>query len=233
MTSRMIAPTIAVSHELMSKNSSSGSASNSTCARNPPRIAPTMPMIAVTIKPPGSSPGRTAFAIAPAIRPRTMKAMIPILVPLRLTSSGIPGLTTRETRSSGLALPRVELTSPFSGASDLLDNRVLRLPLDDSLLLRQHMIRLDEELRGDATHCLVLRQGHLQPFCTLDPGALADELGPVGGDLKSLVDFLEPLVHSTEHRLVLGSAVGAVVSGFIRARRLHSSPPSVASNALA
>src|SRR5215210_1022852 len=81
MTSRMIAPTIAVSHELMSKNSSSGSASNSTRARNPPRIAPTTPMIVVTIRPPGSSPGRIAFAIAPASSPRMMNAMIPISPP--------------------------------------------------------------------------------------------------------------------------------------------------------
>jgi hypothetical protein len=65
----------------MSKNSSIGSASNSTPARNPPRIAPTTPMIVVTMKPPGSSPGRIALAIAPARSPRMMKAMIPMTSP--------------------------------------------------------------------------------------------------------------------------------------------------------
>ena len=61
----MIEPTIAVSHVEMSKNSSSGSASKSTPARKPPRIAPTTPMIVVTIHPPGSAPGMSALAIAP------------------------------------------------------------------------------------------------------------------------------------------------------------------------
>ena len=74
----MIEPTIAVSHELMSKNSSIGSAPKSAAARNPPRIAPTMPMMVVTMKPPGSSPGKSAFAIAPPMAPRMMNAMIPI-----------------------------------------------------------------------------------------------------------------------------------------------------------
>jgi hypothetical protein len=77
----MIEPTIAVSHVLMSKNSSIGSASNRTPARKPPSRAPTTPMIAVTMNPPGSSPGRSAFAIAPASRPRMMNAMIPMDLP--------------------------------------------------------------------------------------------------------------------------------------------------------
>jgi hypothetical protein len=45
----MIDPMIAVSHVEMSKNSSSGSASKSTPASRPPRIAPTTPMMVVTI----------------------------------------------------------------------------------------------------------------------------------------------------------------------------------------
>src|SRR5215213_5001258 len=77
----MMEPTIAVSHELMSKNSSIGSASNRTPARNPPSSAPTTPMIAVTMIPPGSSPGSSALAIAPAISPRMMNAMMPIEPP--------------------------------------------------------------------------------------------------------------------------------------------------------
>ena len=62
-SSRMIEPTIAVSHVLMSKNSSSGSASKSTPARNPPISAPATPMMMVTMMPPGSSPGRIALAM--------------------------------------------------------------------------------------------------------------------------------------------------------------------------
>jgi hypothetical protein len=74
----MIEPTIAVSQVLMSKNSSIGSALKMTPARNPPMSAPAMPMSAVTMNPPGSSPGRSALAIAPASKPRMMKAMIPM-----------------------------------------------------------------------------------------------------------------------------------------------------------
>src|SRR5829696_7504718 len=61
----------------MSKNSSS-SPMPSALAMKPPTIAPTMPISIVTMMPPGSSPGRIAFAIAPASRPRTIQPMIPI-----------------------------------------------------------------------------------------------------------------------------------------------------------
>src|SRR5829696_9210985 len=91
----------------MSKNSSSGSASNSTPARNPPSSAPTTPMIAVTMIPPGSSPGSRALAIAPAISPRMMNAMIPIDPPsdsLRTTPCGFAaaGLSRAERLANGL-----------------------------------------------------------------------------------------------------------------------------------
>src|SRR5215210_5173304 len=82
---------IAVSQVLMSKKSSSGCASKSTPARNPPSRAPTTPMIAVTMIPPGSSPGSSALAIAPAISPRMMNAMMPMKPPsdlLRTTPCG-------------------------------------------------------------------------------------------------------------------------------------------------
>jgi hypothetical protein len=75
----MIEPTIAVSQVLMSKNSSSVDVSKMTWARNPPSSAPTMPMIIVTMMPPGSSPGRMALAMAPASSPRTIHPMMPIL----------------------------------------------------------------------------------------------------------------------------------------------------------
>src|ERR1043165_3047368 len=51
--------------------------------RNPPRNAPTIPMSMVTMAPPGSLPGMMAFAIAPAIKPSTIHAMIPIDSPPR------------------------------------------------------------------------------------------------------------------------------------------------------
>ena len=54
-------PMIAVSQVEMSKNSSIGLASKNTPARNPPRRAPTTPMIAVTMNPPGSSPEQQSF----------------------------------------------------------------------------------------------------------------------------------------------------------------------------
>src|SRR5215208_1787583 len=41
----------------------------SRLSSHPPRIAPTMPMIMVTIIPPGSSPGNANLASAPAISP--------------------------------------------------------------------------------------------------------------------------------------------------------------------
>ena len=49
--------------------------------RKPPRNAPTIPMRIVTMIPPGSLPGMIALAIAPAIRPSTIHAMIPIALP--------------------------------------------------------------------------------------------------------------------------------------------------------
>src|SRR5271156_6822408 len=42
----------------------------------PPRIAPTMPMMRSPITPPGPSPGTTYFARKPAIRPTTSQAII-------------------------------------------------------------------------------------------------------------------------------------------------------------
>src|SRR5216110_3217732 len=55
--------------------------------RNPPMNAPTMPIIMETMMPPGSMPGMIALAIAPAIRPRTIHARIPIFPPVWCTSA--------------------------------------------------------------------------------------------------------------------------------------------------
>ena len=56
---------MAVSQVLMSKNSSTVLRPNSTWARKPPRMAPTTPMMIVTMTPPGSSPGMMALAMNP------------------------------------------------------------------------------------------------------------------------------------------------------------------------
>ena len=82
---------MAVSQVLMSKNSSTVLLPNSTWARNPPRMAPTIPMIVVTMRPPGSSPGRIALAMTPASRPSTIQPMMPMpwFLPLRWTMTQI------------------------------------------------------------------------------------------------------------------------------------------------
>src|SRR5215210_4883364 len=46
----------------------------------PPTTAPTIPIRVVTIMPPGSSPGSTSLASAPAINPTTIQLMIPMVV---------------------------------------------------------------------------------------------------------------------------------------------------------
>jgi hypothetical protein len=74
----MIAPTMAVSQVLQSKKLSSESTSKINWARKPPSSAPTIPMIIVTMMPPGSSPGRMALAIAPASRPSTIHPRMPM-----------------------------------------------------------------------------------------------------------------------------------------------------------
>src|SRR5258707_15781866 len=48
---------------------------------NPPMNAPTIPISIVTMMPPGSFPGMSALAIAPAIKPSTIQARIPIAQP--------------------------------------------------------------------------------------------------------------------------------------------------------
>jgi hypothetical protein len=73
---------IAASHVLTSKNSSMGSPKPSARARKPPSSAPTIPMITVTMKPPGSSPGSNAFAITPATIPSRIQPRIPMFSPL-------------------------------------------------------------------------------------------------------------------------------------------------------
>ena len=66
----MIEPTIAVSQVEMSKNSSSGSASKIAPAMKPPSRAPTMPMMAVTMNPPGSSPRKQRLRDRPREQPK-------------------------------------------------------------------------------------------------------------------------------------------------------------------
>src|SRR5918994_6389313 len=56
----------------------------------PPTTAPTIPIMAVTIMPPGSSPGSTSLASAPAINPTTIQLMMPIFSLALLSLKGCP-----------------------------------------------------------------------------------------------------------------------------------------------
>jgi hypothetical protein len=49
----------------------------------PPIIAPMIPIIMVIIKPPGSFPGRSSFAIAPAINPNIIQEIKPMIALLQ------------------------------------------------------------------------------------------------------------------------------------------------------
>src|SRR5258706_16151787 len=49
---------------------------------DPPTIAPAMPSNIVTIQPPGSRPGISSLAIAPATKPKMIHDRIPISCPL-------------------------------------------------------------------------------------------------------------------------------------------------------
>src|SRR5215213_958076 len=87
----------------MSKNSSRSPMSRAL-AMSPPMIAPRMPMIVVTMMPPGSSPGMIAFAIAPANSPRMIQPMMPMQPPGEFFFSSYPewrGATSATTATSG------------------------------------------------------------------------------------------------------------------------------------
>src|SRR5215203_829082 len=90
---------MAASQVLQSKNSSIGSPKPSTLATKPPTSAPTTPTIVVMMMPPGSSPGRMAFASAPARRPRMIQPMMPIDFSLLLTGFSNVGRGLRDTVS--------------------------------------------------------------------------------------------------------------------------------------
>src|SRR5688572_30638112 len=62
--------------------------------RKPPRNAPTIPISIVTIIPPGSRPGISALAIAPATSPSTIQARMVISVFLRGVGLHTPGKAT-------------------------------------------------------------------------------------------------------------------------------------------
>ena len=76
--------------------------------------APTIPMSIVTMMPPGSFPGMSALAIAPAIKPSTIQAIIPIASPpMRVRRATLSNATdvpaTRQIRAVSLDCERVEL----------------------------------------------------------------------------------------------------------------------------
>src|SRR5215203_1072474 len=92
MSSSMIAPTVAttIDHKLNPVAPVPPKIPNT----KPPTTAPTIPIMAVTIMPPGSSPGSTSLASAPAINPTTIQLMMPIFS-LALLSEGLPLLGGR------------------------------------------------------------------------------------------------------------------------------------------
>src|SRR4029450_4269211 len=118
----MMAPMMAVSQVLMSKNSSTVSLPNSTWARKPPRMAPTIPMMIVTMMPPGSSPGMIALAMAPAIRPRTIQPMMPIPRPFVAPTAdwGPPCQVWNERCAPGSNLLSAPCQEPFVGVGESL-----------------------------------------------------------------------------------------------------------------
>src|SRR5215211_8176819 len=92
MSSSTIAPTVAtrIDHTLKPVAPVPPKIPNT----KPPTTAPTIPIMAVTIMPPGSSPGSTSLASAPAINPTTIQLMMPVFS-LALLSEGLPLLGGR------------------------------------------------------------------------------------------------------------------------------------------
>ena len=56
---------------------------------NPPTRAPTIPIMMVTMKPPGSRPGMMNLAIMPATKPKTIQISQPMSFPLQRRTAGV------------------------------------------------------------------------------------------------------------------------------------------------
>src|ERR687889_1190391 len=100
----------------------------------PPTIAPTIPIMAVTIMPPGSSPGNTSLASAPAINPTTIQLMMPIYS-LALLSEGLPlllGGRLHHHIPEPLTCLGDAVASPYS--SEYLEDRLCELLRVDGVL---------------------------------------------------------------------------------------------------
>ena len=83
----MIAPNVAVSMDPTLKPPALPE-KPSKLSTQPPMKAPTIPIKAVTIMPPGSGPGMTHFARMPAISPTTIQTMMaPMLIVFHLPLS--------------------------------------------------------------------------------------------------------------------------------------------------
>src|SRR5919112_2665349 len=99
----------------------------------PPTTAPTIPIMAVTIMPPGSSPGSTSLASAPAINPTTIQLMMPIFS-LALLSEGLPlvGSRLHHHIPEPLTCLGEPVASPYS--SECLEDRLCELLRVDGVL---------------------------------------------------------------------------------------------------
>ena len=96
MTSNMIAPKAAVSMDPR-LNLPVLPEKPSKLSTQPPIKAPTIPIKAVTMMPPGSGPGMTHFARMPAISPTTIQTtMVPMVIALYLPVCPVPDGTRME-----------------------------------------------------------------------------------------------------------------------------------------
>src|SRR5215216_4052513 len=167
----------------MSKNSSR-SPMSSALAISPPTIAPAIPIRIVTMIPPGSSPGRIAFAIAPAMSPSSIQPMIPMTARPSLFDLPVGVALALDALLADLLRDLREL-SFSSDARRVLDSMVLEW--DPQLIaVRRNLRNRDEaELRAErpGTDC-----GPLGPRCV---GVVVELLD--GADLLAItVDELAP-----------------------------------------
>src|SRR5215207_3242578 len=106
----------------------------------PPTTAPTIPIMAVTIMPPGSSPGSTSLASAPAINPTTIQLMMPIFS-LALLSEGLPlvGGRLHHHIPEPLTCLGDAIASPYSSKSKYLEGKFCELRRNRSMRSTSHV----------------------------------------------------------------------------------------------
>src|SRR5829696_1321563 len=109
--------------------------------KKPPTTAPTIPIMAVTIMPPGSSPGSTSLASAPAINPTTIQLMMPIFS-LALLSEGLPLVGSRLHH---------HIPEPVRCLGDAIASPYSPQCLEEGVLRSSYFRRVTKELRATRT----------------------------------------------------------------------------------